>query len=338
MTTVKPRYLAVTPTRNEGPFILEWVAWYRMLGFDDILILSNDCSDHSPQMLDLLAAENLIDHLNHHPSPDTPPLKSAFRAARRHPLVETADWLFLCDIDEFLILHEGDGTIQGFIGDGPPDVAGIAFHWKVFGTGGQKTWQDGFVHRSYVRAAHEQSAANTFFKSIIYKPERFGEFQSHSPRRFNGLWGETPNVWIDSNGRVIPDYNPNENSLRATKKRDVVHTNAQINHYITRSYENFAYKKGQQSASSLVDRYTAKFLVKFDRNEEIDQTALRSARRFDVFYAELAAIPGVMRLHHLCCADFVQAMCLKRGDDPHEDARYRHHMAAAERLENERSG
>ena len=31
--------------RNEAPFILEWIAYHRAIGFDDFLIYSNDCSD-----------------------------------------------------------------------------------------------------------------------------------------------------------------------------------------------------------------------------------------------------------------------------------------------------
>ena len=42
--------LVFTTMRNEGPFILEWVAWQKMLGFDNVLILFNDCTDRSPQL------------------------------------------------------------------------------------------------------------------------------------------------------------------------------------------------------------------------------------------------------------------------------------------------
>ena len=45
--------------RNEGPFIVEWVCWYRMLGFD-VLIATNDCTDHSVALLDRLAEEGWL--------------------------------------------------------------------------------------------------------------------------------------------------------------------------------------------------------------------------------------------------------------------------------------
>ena len=29
--------------KNEGPFILEWIAYHKAVGFDAVLVVSNDC-------------------------------------------------------------------------------------------------------------------------------------------------------------------------------------------------------------------------------------------------------------------------------------------------------
>jgi len=332
------KHLVVAAMRNEGPFILEWVAWYKMLGFDDVLVVTNDCTDHSEALLKLLQDEGWLSHAAHSPKPGQPPKKSAHMTALAHPLVQACDWMFLCDIDEFLVFHQGDGTVQGFLGNDEPDIAGIAIHWKCFGSSGQKTWADSWVHQTYQRAAATHTTANTFFKSLVYKPARYQKLGAHSPRQFPGQWGEKPNVWVDCAGRIMGNFHPNTNPKQMTRPDLVTHANAQVNHYIIRADECFEFKRGRPSASALKDRYSDDFRTKYDGNDETDDIALAFSEDVADIYAELAAIPGVMRLHHLCCADFVQAMCLKRGDDPHEDARYRHHMAAAERLENERSG
>ena len=44
------RAFLVGTAKNEGPFLLEWVCWQRMLGFTDIVIVTNDCTDHSPAL------------------------------------------------------------------------------------------------------------------------------------------------------------------------------------------------------------------------------------------------------------------------------------------------
>ncbi len=324
-------HLVVCAMRNEGPFILEWVAWQKMLGFDDILIAYNDCTDHSPQMLAILEQAGWVTAIEHHPRPGRPPQASAFHHAARHPLVQAADWMFICDVDEFLILHAGDGTLPDFVGPDVPDVAGIAIHWKCFGDSGLAEWHDGLTHRTFTHAAPEQSRANIFFKSLIYQPRRFGRFGTHSPRRWQGAgaWNEGSNHWIRSNGARMSNFNPDTNAQRLTRPRWVTHTNAQLNHYVIRTRENFEFKRGQLSASSFADRYTDDFLACHNRNDEQDLSALAYAPRFDPIYAEICALPGIMRLHHLCCADYIAAICARRGDDPRADLRWIAHMDQA---------
>jgi len=50
------RVLCVTCIRDEGPYILDWLAHHRTLGITDFLVFSNDCSDGSDQLLDALDA------------------------------------------------------------------------------------------------------------------------------------------------------------------------------------------------------------------------------------------------------------------------------------------
>jgi hypothetical protein len=53
----------VATMRNEGPFLLEWVAYHRLIGFNDVLICTNDCVDGSPELLDALQNHGLLRHL-----------------------------------------------------------------------------------------------------------------------------------------------------------------------------------------------------------------------------------------------------------------------------------
>ena len=49
------RALAILCVKNEGAFLLEWLAHHRATGFTDFLVFSNDCSDGTDLMLDRLA-------------------------------------------------------------------------------------------------------------------------------------------------------------------------------------------------------------------------------------------------------------------------------------------
>ena len=57
------RFLAVTSMRNEGAFLLEWLAHHRAVGFTDVLVFSNDCDDGTDAMLDRLAQLGWLTHV-----------------------------------------------------------------------------------------------------------------------------------------------------------------------------------------------------------------------------------------------------------------------------------
>jgi hypothetical protein len=113
----------------------------------------------------------------------------------------------------------------------------------------------------------------------------------------------------------------------------ITHDFAQINHYITRSYESFSLKLGKPSTAANKNRYTERFLSDKNRNEEQDQSALRYADKFEATYAEVSAVPGVMKLHHQCCMDYVVALSKENQRPYKKDLRWHHHRDERDKLE-----
>ena len=66
-------------------------------------------------------------------------------------MVRRADWLLVCDVDEFLVIHKGSGLIHELIGKTPKDAPflAMAFNWRIFGTGGVKAFEDRPVHQQF---------------------------------------------------------------------------------------------------------------------------------------------------------------------------------------------
>jgi len=56
----KGRRVIVTTMKNEGPFILEWLAYHRAIGFDDFLVYTNDCTDGTDTMLQMLERKGIV--------------------------------------------------------------------------------------------------------------------------------------------------------------------------------------------------------------------------------------------------------------------------------------
>ncbi len=330
MTSKPIRISLVTPTRNEGPFLLEWIAWHRMLGFDDILVLSNDCTDGSDRLLDALAAQGAIRHLPHTPARGTSPLRSAYAHAFADDTLRAADWVMALDIDEYLQVFVGDGSIHDLMALNAGNYLGMAIYWKVFGSNDIPGWQDEFLRRRYTRAADGQVRANMHFKSVFRHLRDFSSMASHSPLGFKDAWGGN-NIWVDCNGRplrAIHLQHPPTHG-RATAMRRITHKSAQINHYAVKSHEEFARKKTRQSGAAMVFRHTDGFFQKYDTNNITDTSALSRDEAFEHEYTRLTRDPDILAMHHACCAHYVKSLVEGTGTLPGDDARFRHHKALA---------
>lgn len=328
-----PASTVVTSVRNEGQFLLEWVAWYRMLGFENLLVVHNDCTDHSPQLLRLLERAGVLVQKNNAADPGLPPQPQNHAVATRHRLVREASWVFVADTDEFLVIHTGDKSASALAEAVEGKGVGMAINWRIFGSSGEAAWQDGLIHRRFTRSGAVTAQQNSCFKTFFKEPAGFAKLRAHGPCDWAGdTWGTKDRVFLLADGEPYEPYHPTRKPQNSTTHERMSNTLAQVNHYAVQSHEQFAFKRGRPSAAMLMDRYTDDFFQRFDRNEEANTDALAYEAAFDAAHAELAAIPGVMRLHHLCCADYVAAMCEKRGDDPKADPRWQAHMDAASTL------
>ena len=329
--TSDQKFLVATGMRNEGPFIVEWVCWYRMLGFN-ILVATNDCTDHSTQLLDAFAAAGWLTHVPHTPTDGEPPPRSTLRTVINHPLTAAADWTLHCDVDEFLVLHQHD-TIVNLLGTPPHDFMAMVFNWKCFGQAGHDKYQDGIVHRQFQRCGLGHLPFNRSFKSLLRTPRAFARLGAHFPHGFHGNWSAPDNRVITPNGITLPQFQTAENHpIRFLPQHQISHEVAQLNHYILRSKESYDYKKGSLAAGNLKDRYTDDFFARHNRNGMRDTSALRFMDRFAHVHADALALRDVLRLHHICCAEYVVALNENAGTDPEQDDRYLHHLRVAKRV------
>ncbi|HSF92434.1 MAG TPA: glycosyltransferase family 2 protein, partial [Paracoccaceae bacterium] len=60
-----PNHTILATMKNEAPFILEWVAYHQIIGFDKFVIFSNDSTDGTTEILDALDRAGIINHYFH---------------------------------------------------------------------------------------------------------------------------------------------------------------------------------------------------------------------------------------------------------------------------------
>ena len=116
MTEAQPKCLAVATVSNDGPYLIEWVAYWRAIGIAEILLFSHGCEDGAYAMLDRLEE---LGHITHAPLPPdtTRPLKATALETSKHPAYARADWVILAEIEDFPNIRLKDGTLQDLLAD-----------------------------------------------------------------------------------------------------------------------------------------------------------------------------------------------------------------------------
>jgi hypothetical protein len=72
-------FVLLSTMKNEAPFILEWVAYHRAIGFDRIKIVPEESDDGTTDLLDALAGQGIIDPIAQTVPADTSPQANAAR-------------------------------------------------------------------------------------------------------------------------------------------------------------------------------------------------------------------------------------------------------------------
>jgi len=206
--------LIVTCMKNEAPFILEWVAYHRAIGFTDFLVFTNDCDDGTVEMLDALAGHGIVTRMDN-PYLEIPgdhnPQKGALRFAEDLEQVQGADWIMVSDVDEFVNVHTGDGTLDAlFAATGDIDV--ISMQWRLFGNGDVIGYKDGFVTEQFLHCAPkfcpspvQAWAVKSLFRNAgAHKMGKFTRLGVHRPMNI-GKGEEAGLPWVDGVGRPVLD-------------------------------------------------------------------------------------------------------------------------------------
>ena len=239
----KGRRVIVTTMKNEGPFILEWLAYHRAIGFDDILVYTNDCTDGTDTMLQMLERKGIVQHReNPFRESGLKPQHAALQASDDEPVVKNAAWLTCIDVDEFVNVKVGDGTLDALF-QAVPDANMIAMTWRLFGNCDVHEYEDRPITEQFLRCApefarkpHQAWGFKTLFKNIGL----FKKMGVHRPKGLNPqLWEEIN--WVNGSGKPLPRemFRNGWRSTTETYGYDLV----QLNHYAVRSAESFLVKR-----------------------------------------------------------------------------------------------
>ena len=292
------RTAIVTTMKNEGPFILEWLAWHRAIGVDDFLVYTNDCTDGTDTMLDLLQAKGIVQHRANPwvPGGALKPQHAALQAAESEPVMQDCGWGICMDVDEFINVKIGDGTLDALY-KAMGEANMISLTWRLFGNAGTGPYADRFITEQFtdcapevIRKPHQAWGFKTLFRNIdIYK-----KLGVHRPKGLKpDLWDQVR--WLNGSGAPLPRemFRNGWRSTLETYGYDWV----QLNHYAVRSAESFLVKRDRGRVNHVDRDQGLNYWFRMNHNADRDLSALRMIPAAKAEFDRLMGDPDIAAAH-----------------------------------------
>ena len=202
--------------RCEAPYLVEWIAHYRVLGFEQITIYDHESNDGTSRILAPLAQAGIINAIYWKDREDRQ--RRAYNNALRR-LRDHVEWCLFADPDEFLVLDPGL-TLDDILPT-DPKVMAVGIPWRMFGSAGQRNRGTGLVIERFTKAA---PTYHRLVKSLVRLRDA-RKIGIHTPRPIRGRVADVLGKPLDLE---IPQAAPSP---------------ARIHHYFNRSWEEFVYKR-----------------------------------------------------------------------------------------------
>lgn len=245
------RIASVTPMKNEAPFVLEWVAYHRLIGVTDMTVFTNNCEDGTDVLLDRLDDIGVLRHL---PNPAFL-LKDqgkfhwqAIRYVNKMARFRDADWRVSFDADEFVNVHAGQGRLTDLF-EAVPHAQVIAMNQVNFGSDDDPGLDERLQIERFTRSAPLDQVAGRPRRGVKCltradaAPRKIG---NHTPAFRPGDAAGV--VYVNGSGARL-DSDLLERRVKGFDLKDAGHDLVQLNHYAVRSLDSYLVKTARGNAN-----------------------------------------------------------------------------------------
>ena len=272
--------------KNEAPYILEWIAYHRAVGVDKFLIYTNGCEDGTDEILGRLQEMGVVEHRLNDDWLGNSPQQFALNRSLKEPVIRAAEWIIHIDVDEFINVRTGNGTLDDLFA-AVPDATNIAMTWRLFGHNGIERLADKFVIEQFDTCAPKYCPKpHTVwgFKSMFKNIGAYAKISCHRPNKLDEKFSDVVK-WVNGSGRDITKETA-ERGWR-NSKGTVGYDLVQLNHYALRSAESFLIKR-QRGRALHVDRSIGlNYWIRMDWSDFSDVTIKRNVPRMREEYNRL---------------------------------------------------
>jgi hypothetical protein len=284
----------VATARNEGVYLLEWLAYHKSIGVEAFFLYSNNNDDGSDELLRRLSKAGAINWLENIVGEETSPQFKAYNHALNVlPQVLDFRWAIFIDLDEFLVVDPDRFTgLDDYVTwQEQQPVDAIGFNWANIGSSGLNKWSPEFLRNRFTQRV---GGPDKHIKSML-RPQRFLYCRVHYPV---ADW-RIPVVMRDSSGYPDLNYYGGVGDERAFSLHPKAEA-AWVNHYCTKSAEEFVWRRWRNVGSEKISKslLTPNWLRAFAAQHWLtdlvhDDRILRCGHGFQECYDALISIAGV---------------------------------------------
>ncbi|MBN8413729.1 MULTISPECIES: glycosyltransferase family 2 protein [Halomonas] len=228
--------------KDEADYIIEWIAWHQLAGFNNIILADNSSTDGTRSLLEALETIGVV-RVIYQPSVAGNTQVHAYNKALEIALGRYEYVMFL-DADEFLV-HESQRhgeerrLLEELVASG--DVGSISVNWRCFGSGGHESKSPEPVLKRFTHCSDSPDfAADRHVKSMI-KVNHVQQAGIHTSLLISDL------RYIDCAGEDVLDFSDRPDiggkpDPRSGKTDSIRQGPLRVHHYVVKSKEEYLLK------------------------------------------------------------------------------------------------
>ena len=255
--------------KDEAPNMEEWLCHHMAIGVDHFFLYDNGSTDQLHEVLKPYADHGIVTTVYF-------PMRGLQRDANNHVVRffgDTTEWIAYVDIDEFLV-PQNDESISDVMAR-YPDAEQVLVSRKEFCYSGNRTPVGGLVteaYREYSEQVPRMGTSEVLAKPIV-RPRGMARVGIHNA--------------VTVHGRTVNTAGE-PTSEEATVIEDPSYANLQMNHYFTKSWEEFQAKRNRATTSTHAFQLPD---VPFDIPGQVDHVIDRWQPRTRALMEEMRTLP-----------------------------------------------
>ena len=247
--------------KNEKPYIIEWLAYHRLIGFEKFYIADNMSDDGSSELLEELDKAGIITRIVYPTRDNKPPQLPAYNYILKK-YRNSVDFLAYIDADEFVFPDKGVSlkeTLEPLFKDDA--IGAVALNWAIFGSSGNVKYSKEPVIERFINRSRQTTRTNRHIKTIV-KPDFCEYFEN--PHKVVLKKGNYVKVTGDR-------FNFHPDNIHGTSET-TDWSPVRINHYVVKSFEEFKNKKQKRGRATVNELRRDGFFKAHDMNHEFDDS------------------------------------------------------------------